>query len=191
MTESKPFFLAKQAQRFLPDWYVHTARIFSFINLFLTSPIITNIINFTGIQVASQSAEKSFAQLKAHLEKEATKIEGVEVSLKGLKFMADPIKLGKSSVGIAAARSVLSKLYGREPSYFYMGGSIPAVTLLYDVLGLETVVFAFANSDEMVHAPNEFGRLSSFRRGQEAYVRMLWELRERHSKIGDEQRDEL
>ena len=163
----------------------------SFTNLSHSYTIITNIIDFMITQVSSQRAEKAFNQLKVYLEKEATKLKGVQVSLDGLKFMGDPIKLGKSSVGVAAARSVLSKLYGREPSYYYMGGSIPAVTLLYEVLGLETVVFAFANSDEMVHAPNEFARLSSFRRGQEAYVRMLWELKERHSNVSDEQRDEL
>jgi acetylornithine deacetylase/succinyl-diaminopimelate desuccinylase-like protein len=39
-----------------------------------------------------------------------------------------------------------------------------------------TVIFAFGLSDERVHAPDEFFRLSSFEKGQKAYGLMLEEL---------------
>lgn len=142
-------------------------------------------------KVTSQKSEKALFQLKAHLEKEAAKLDGVKMSLEWLSYEpSEPSIIGKSSIGISAARSVLATLYGREPLFLLGGGSIPAVALLHDTLGLETVIFGFGNPDEKVHAPNEFVRLSSIHRGQKAYVRILWELKEWH-KMAIEERDEL
>jgi acetylornithine deacetylase/succinyl-diaminopimelate desuccinylase-like protein len=41
------------------------------------------------------------------------------------------------------------------------------------VLGLDTVMFSFALSDENFHAPNEFFRLSSITDGLAAWVQIL------------------
>ena len=48
--------------------------------------------------------------------------------------------------------------------------------MFLEALGAYTVSFAFGLDDENVHAPNEFYRLSSLRRGQEAYALLLEEL---------------
>lgn len=47
------------------------------------------------------------------------------------------------------------------------------------MLGAHTVNFGFALMDEQFHAPNEFFRLSSFRRGPVAYGKILHSLGER------------
>lgn len=75
--------------------------------------------------------------------------------------------------GNRAARDVLVHMYGREPYEVRSGGSIPVCTILLDELGVYTVNFAFALEDERQHSPNEFFRLSSFRRGQEGYCLLL------------------
>ncbi len=40
------------------------------------------------------------------------------------------------------------------------------------------ISFGFSLDDEQFHAPNEFFRLSSFHRAQEAYVRILYKIAE-------------
>jgi acetylornithine deacetylase/succinyl-diaminopimelate desuccinylase-like protein len=50
------------------------------------------------------------------------------------------------------------------------------MSMLLKELGVHATVFAFGLNDEKIHAPNEFFRLSSFRRGQEAYCKLLHKL---------------
>ena len=52
------------------------------------------------------------------------------------------------------------------------GGSIPVMFMPLKKLGVHATVFAFGLDDEKIHAPNEFFRLSSFRRGQEAHCKL-------------------
>jgi acetylornithine deacetylase/succinyl-diaminopimelate desuccinylase-like protein len=57
-----------------------------------------------------------------------------------------------------------------------MGGTIPVSGLFLKSLNAHMVSFAFGLKDENIHAPNEFFRLASFERGQQAYGLMLEEL---------------
>ena len=54
-----------------------------------------------------------------------------------------------------------------------MGGTLPAASILAEVLGLDTVFFSFSSGDEGLHAPNEFFRLARLREGQEAWRHLL------------------
>ena len=74
---------------------------------------------------------------------------------------------------LAAAREVLRTLYGREPYLERTGGSVPITTSFKDILGIYTVSYGFGLPDERIQSPNEFFRLSSFRRAQSAYCRIL------------------
>jgi acetylornithine deacetylase/succinyl-diaminopimelate desuccinylase-like protein len=78
--------------------------------------------------------------------------------------------------GNRAAARVLEALYGHEPYATRLGGSVPICNTFLDVLGAYSVGYGFALEDECIHAPNEFYRLSSFRRGQEAFAMVLEEL---------------
>ncbi|MEE3283956.1 MAG: peptidase M20, partial [Planctomycetota bacterium] len=72
------------------------------------------------------------------------------------------------------AGDVLSGLYGRTPYFTRSGGTLPICSVLREQLGVFTVIFAFALDDERAHSPDEFFRLSSFRRGQQAWSQ-LWQ----------------
>jgi acetylornithine deacetylase/succinyl-diaminopimelate desuccinylase-like protein len=87
---------------------------------------------------------------------------------------AHPYLIPPNHPALAVAASVLKDLYGKEPYQMRMGGTIPANALFLQALRAYTVVFAFGLQDELQHSPNEFFRLSSFERGQQAYG-MLWE----------------
>jgi acetylornithine deacetylase/succinyl-diaminopimelate desuccinylase-like protein len=86
---------------------------------------------------------------------------------------ARPYLLPAAHWGNRAAHRVLAKLYGREPYYTRMGGSIPVCDLFRTHLGADTVMLGFGLPDEQFHAPDEFFRLSSFERGQRAYAMLL------------------
>lgn len=101
---------------------------------------------------------------------------GVHAVVNRLPFAAKPYAMPADHWGNQAARDVLVEMYGREPYYTRTGGSIPVCTLFHEVLGAYTVNFGFGLGDERQHSPNEFFRLSSFRRGQDGYCKLLHRL---------------
>ena len=70
---------------------------------------------------------------------------------------------------------MLEDVYGKKPYNIRVGGSIPVMSMLLDELGVHATMLSFGLDDEQIHAPNEFFRLSSFRRSQETYCRLLEE----------------
>ena len=69
-------------------------------------------------------------------------------------------------------------MYGREPYQTRSGGSIPITGVFQEQLGADTISFGFGLEDENIHAPDEFFRLASFRKGQAAYCKLLARLGE-------------
>ncbi|WP_172299726.1 dipeptidase [Pseudoruegeria sp. HB172150] len=75
--------------------------------------------------------------------------------------------------GLSVAEEVLEEVLGQKPLRVAMGATVPIGEVFARQLGTGCVFFSFATSDEDYHAPNEFFRLSSFRTGQIAWVRLL------------------
>lgn len=98
---------------------------------------------------------------------------GVRVTTTRLGFTAHPYLIPADHPGNLAAKAILEELYGRSPYVVRTGGSIPICNVLLQNLNAYTVNFAFGLDDENIHAPNEFMRLSSFRRGPLAYCKLL------------------
>ena len=121
--------------------------------------------------VAVQSPERVFDLIRAHVLANCPPAVTVEVLQNPGR--ADPYLLpaGHNATGIAA--QVLTEVYGRAPYRTRLGGSIPVMTTLLDVLGVHAVMFGFSHDDENLHAPDEFFRLEAFRRGQTAYGLLL------------------
>lgn len=104
---------------------------------------------------------------------------GVRATVRPLPGAAKPYLIPTDHWGNQAAAAVLSELYGKTPYITRLGGSIPVCGLFLSELGAYTVNFAFGLMDEQIHAPDEFLRLSSFRRGPLAYGRLLHRLGQR------------
>ena len=121
--------------------------------------------------VPNQDPATIVALITAHVQRHTP--PGVTVTVTPLKLLAKPYLMPFDHPGNQAARDILVSMYGREPYEVRSGGSIPICTILLDELGVYTVNFAFALDDERQHSPNEFFRLSSFRRGQEGYCMLL------------------
>ena len=98
---------------------------------------------------------------------------GVTVTVQSMPGESDPYLMPADHPANQAAHAVLTELYERPPYMIRMGGSIPVCPLFRRELGAYTLNFAFGLGDENLHAPDEFFRLSSFRRGQRAYGLLL------------------
>ncbi len=130
--------------------------------------------------VADQDPGKIAKLLIEHVKKVAPR--GVNVSVSSRESGAMPYLIPSDHPGIQAAASVLKSLYGKEPFYTRMGGTIPANGMFLRILGAYTLVFAFGLQDELQHSPNEFFRLSGYDRGQRAYA-LLFEALGKKSKL--------
>jgi acetylornithine deacetylase/succinyl-diaminopimelate desuccinylase-like protein len=74
---------------------------------------------------------------------------------------------------LAAAEQVLEETLGRKALRVHMGATLPLTDMVLRELGIDTVMFSFATSDEDYHAPNEFFRLSAIDEGLRAWVKLL------------------
>jgi acetylornithine deacetylase/succinyl-diaminopimelate desuccinylase-like protein len=124
--------------------------------------------------VANQEPERVAALLSAHVRQHTP--PGVSVTVQPFGGGARAYELPADHPANRAAAAVLSALYGKTPYYARTGGTVPFLGLFWKHLGVHTVDFGFGLDDESTHAPNEFFRLSSFRRGQRAYGLLLEEL---------------
>lgn len=124
--------------------------------------------------VADQDPQRILDRIVAHLEGHIP--PGVEVSTQRNPMTAPPYFMPADHPGNQAAKTVLQEVYGTEPYYIRMGGSLPICPLIQSNLNVYTVMFAFGLEDERQHAPDEFFRVSSFTLGQEAYGKLLQQL---------------
>jgi acetylornithine deacetylase/succinyl-diaminopimelate desuccinylase-like protein len=121
--------------------------------------------------VPNQDPVKVADAIEAHVKKHIP--PGVKVTIDRRGSGARPYLMPADHPGNRAVGEVLAEMYGREPYYTRTGGTIPVCDLFLTSLGAYLVGFAFGLDDEGFHAPNEFFRLSSFRRGQDGYVQVL------------------
>ena len=121
-------------------------------------------------QSPAEIREKLVAHILAHTPAYA------EVSIEHLPGEADPYLIPPDHPAQRALVRVLTRLTGREPRVTRGFGTVPVMGLVKRVLGAETITLGVGQSDERAHAPDEFLRLASFERGQQAFVMLLAEL---------------
>jgi acetylornithine deacetylase/succinyl-diaminopimelate desuccinylase-like protein len=98
---------------------------------------------------------------------------GVRLALALEAGGARPYAIAPDHPGLVLAEAVLQEVTGIRPRHVRMGATVPFGGLLKDNLGIDTVFFSFATSDEDYHAPNEFFRLSSLDAGLAAWSSYL------------------
>ena len=124
--------------------------------------------------VPDQDPQQMLKQVSAHIEKNAP--QGVAVKVHPDRSTAYPYLIPHDHPGNRAARHVHKEIYGKEPYFARMGGSIPVCGIFLKELGAYTVNFAFGLQDENAHGPDEFFRLKNFSRSQQAYALLLEQL---------------
>jgi acetylornithine deacetylase/succinyl-diaminopimelate desuccinylase-like protein len=98
---------------------------------------------------------------------------GVTLEVYRHKGVSHPYAIGEDHPGLVLAKQVLAELYAHPTRAVRMGASIPIGEIFARCLGIDTVFFSFATSDEDYHAPNEFFRIARLWDGVRAWVTYL------------------
>jgi acetylornithine deacetylase/succinyl-diaminopimelate desuccinylase-like protein len=121
--------------------------------------------------VPDQRPERILRLIASHVERHAS--PGVKATVHLSDHGSRAYVVPANHPGNQAVSAVLKELYGKEPFRTRMGGTVPVCDMFLRRLNSYSVFLAFSLDDEMVHAPNEFFRISSFRRAQRAYCMLM------------------
>lgn len=126
--------------------------------------------------VPGQEPERVQDAVKRHLERHCPK--RARLSFAARRGSCAAYVLPPEHPLLLASEEALEATLGRKPLRVRIGASLPLTGIVSQTLGLDTVMFSFAISDENYHAPNEFFRLSSLEEGLSAWVYLLRQLGE-------------
>jgi acetylornithine deacetylase/succinyl-diaminopimelate desuccinylase-like protein len=86
---------------------------------------------------------------------------------------APGIEVNVDSPHVHAALAALGDEYGKPALLMGSGGSIPVVTSLRSILGVDSLLMGFGLDDDQVHSPNEKFEEVCFHHGIRSHVRLL------------------
>jgi acetylornithine deacetylase/succinyl-diaminopimelate desuccinylase-like protein len=102
---------------------------------------------------------------------------GATVEVLPIPGRAKPFVLDRSNPVSVAAGEVLEELFGTKPYIVRSGGTIPATGIFKDVLGADSILYAWSMPGSGAHAPNEWYRLADYERGRVGYAMLLERLK--------------
>jgi len=118
--------------------------------------------------VPDQDPEKIQQLLKEHIEKVAptgVKVDGKLEEASAKAFMTDP-----EHPLIQTAAACYERAFEKETTFIRMGGSIPVVEWIDDLLKMPIILLGFGTPEDRLHSPNESFPLDSFDKGMETLV---------------------
>ncbi len=124
--------------------------------------------------VPGQRPGRIVETLRAHVERYAPSF--ARVRLEALPGSSDPYLVPEDEPSLLAAERVLERSTSRRPYRLRSGGSVGALPLLREHLGVSAVTFGFGLPAGGAHAPNEFLSLSQWEKGKRAFCMLLAEL---------------
>jgi len=124
--------------------------------------------------VPGQDPAAAQAAVIAHLSAQVP--DGTTLEISGERGFSGAYSVPSDHPLLAAASTALEITTGQAPLKVRIGASLPLTEIVERILGIDTVMFSFALSDENFHAPNEFFRLSSIADGLAAWVQILHQI---------------
>ncbi|MCS7009984.1 MAG: dipeptidase [Anaerolineales bacterium] len=125
--------------------------------------------------VPDQRPHDVYEQMKRYLEEKAPKTVRWElVEMHG----GNPSISERNHPAVQAFAQALETVWGVRPYFKREGGSIPVVSLVQDLLGVESVIGGFGLPDDNFHGPNEKLHLPTWYKGIEALVHFFLNLTE-------------
>ena len=79
----------------------------------------------------------------------------------------------RDSKAVRAARRALEAVWKKEPLFTRCGGTVPVVSQIKELLGVDSLLLGFELPDDNLHAPNEKIHLPTYERGVETYIYFL------------------
>lgn len=92
------------------------------------------------------------------------------------QFSAQPAVVNRAHPAMLAARSAYQLGFGIKPTFQRSGGTLPVISMLKDILGIDTILMGFASPDDAIHAPNEKFPLPNFYKGISTSIHFMAEM---------------
>jgi acetylornithine deacetylase/succinyl-diaminopimelate desuccinylase-like protein len=73
----------------------------------------------------------------------------------------------------------MEKVWGIAPVLKREGGSIPVVSDMQEILGVESVLVGFGMPEDSIHSPNESQHIPTFHKGIESVIHFLYNMIEK------------
>jgi len=86
---------------------------------------------------------------------------------------ATPAIIERDSEAVKAASQALESVWGIAPVFNRAGGTVPVVSLIKEILGIDSLMLGFGLPNDNIHGPNEKQHLPSFYRGIETYIHFI------------------
>ena len=86
---------------------------------------------------------------------------------------ATPAIIERDSEAVKAASQALEEVWGVAPVYNRGGGTVPVVSLIKEMLGIDSLMLGFGLPTDNIHGPNEKQHLPSFFRGIETFIHFI------------------
>ena len=83
---------------------------------------------------------------------------------------AKPSLTSRNSKGVKAIAKAMETVWQVRPFYFRVGGSIPVVGQMMEILGVDSVMTGFGLPDDNLHAPNEKLTLEPWYKGIDTLI---------------------
>jgi acetylornithine deacetylase/succinyl-diaminopimelate desuccinylase-like protein len=123
--------------------------------------------------VPDQTPDEVHRGLRAYLEVNAPPTVTWELEMLG---NAMPAIVERDSDAVQAASRALEAVWRKPPLFMRMGGTVPVVGLIQQLLDVDSLMLGFGLPDDNLHAPNEKQHLPNFFRGIETYIRFTHEI---------------
>ena len=120
--------------------------------------------------VPNQDPDEVMAQFKRFVEHRLP--AGATASFAAFS-RAPATEVNVDSPHVRAALDALRDEYGKPALLMGSGGSIPVVTSLRSILGVDSLLMGFGLDDDQVHSPNEKFEEACFHHGIRSHVRLL------------------
>jgi acetylornithine deacetylase/succinyl-diaminopimelate desuccinylase-like protein len=120
--------------------------------------------------VAAQDPDKVLVGIRQFLDARTPPDFRWEIKVYG---KSPAIRVPSESPYLQAAQGALYEVYQREPVLMGCGGSIPAVGMIQNILGQDSLLVGFGLEDDRVHSPNEKFELRCFRNGMLSHAAIL------------------
>ena len=77
---------------------------------------------------------------------------------------------------VKALSEAMKLVWGKEPNFFRIGGSVPIVSEMERILGVVSVLTGFGLPDDSIHSPNEKLSLGTWYRGIDTLIHFILNL---------------
>lgn len=86
---------------------------------------------------------------------------------------APPSSISHESAEVQAATEALETVWGKQPLFDRLGGTVPVVGMIQEILGADSLMLGFGLPSDNIHGPNEKQYLPNYFRGIEAYIHFI------------------